>query len=51
MRPTSYVIVERATGRGVLEIWGASLAAKVNTTRYAVMPILEYLYSLNHTGN
>lgn len=50
MRPTSYVVVERATGRAVCELWSAAVAAKVNV-RYAVVPILEYLYSLNRRGN
>ena len=51
MRPASYVVVSKATGKAVCELWSAALAAKVNTERYAVVPILEYLYSLNRRGN
>ena len=51
MRPASYVIVNKATGQAVREIWSAAVTAKVNTERYAVVPILEYLYRLNRKAN
>jgi hypothetical protein len=48
--PASYVIVDRVTGKAVAEFYDAAIVAKVNRARYDVMPILEYLYSLNRKG-
>jgi hypothetical protein len=47
MRLSTFVIVEKSTGKAVAEVWSASMAAKVNVERYKVVPILEWLYSLN----
>jgi hypothetical protein len=46
-KPTSWVIVSRETGVGVYEFFNEALIAKVNTDKYHVMPILEYLYHIN----
>lgn len=43
----SWVIVEIATGKAVLETYQASVAAKVNTAKYRAVPIQQYLASLN----
>ena len=45
--PASWVIVDRDTGRPVLETFRASIVEKVNTARYEAVPILEYLYRFN----
>jgi hypothetical protein len=47
MPTASWVIVDRATGSAVLETFRASVAAKVNTERYEVVPILDWLYRVN----
>jgi hypothetical protein len=47
MRTASWVIVDKATGRAVFETFRASIADKVNTTRYEVVPILEWLHRVN----
>lgn len=46
-RTASWVIVDKVTGKAMLEVWQASVAAKVNTDKYRAVPILEYLQSLN----
>lgn len=51
MRPSSFVIVSKATGKAVCEVWQASVAAKVNTARYEAVPILEWLYRVNRDAN
>lgn len=43
----SWVIVELSTGQTVFETFNKSLADKVNLNKYKVVPILEYLQSLN----
>ena len=43
----SWVIVDRTTGEAVFETFNEKLIAKVNTEKYKVIPILEYLYALN----
>lgn len=47
MRTASWVIIEKATGKAVLETYSASVAAKVNVAKYEAVPILAYLQSLN----
>ena len=44
---TSWVIVSRETGAAVFETFYRSTADKVNTAKYAVVPIGEYLVDLN----
>lgn len=43
----SWIIVERDTGRAVLETWRASVVAKVNTARYEVLTAHAWLVRLN----
>jgi hypothetical protein len=47
MRTVSWVIIETATGRAVLETYQKSITEKVNTDKYLVIPILLYLQNLN----
>ncbi len=47
MRTASWVIVDKATGKPVLETFRASIAVKVNTDRYEAVPILDWLYRVN----
>jgi hypothetical protein len=47
MKTASWIVVSRETGRAVLETYSASVAAKVNTVAYEVLPVLEWLHLLN----
>jgi hypothetical protein len=47
LRPASWVIRERATGRVICETYDPRKVAALNTTRYEAVPILEHLQSLN----
>jgi hypothetical protein len=47
MATTSWVIVSKETGTAVLETFNAKTAAAINRERYNVVPILEWLVSLN----
>ena len=48
MKTASWMIVEKATGRGVFETFDKATADKARQfKRYEVVPILEYLVSLN----
>lgn len=44
---TSYVIVRLADGKAIMETWNTKLCSLVNREKYAVLPILQYLYQLN----
>lgn len=46
-RPASWVIVEKSTGKSVLETFNPKIAEAINQTRYEAVPILAYLQSLN----
>lgn len=46
-RTASWVIVDKETGKAVMETFEESTAKKVNQARYEVVPILEYLQTLN----
>ncbi len=50
MKTASWVIVSRDTEKAVLETFDEAVAAKVNNARYRVVPILEWLQSLNRKG-
>ena len=43
----SWVIVDRATGNAVVEIWGRSTVEKVNQDKYEVKTAAQYLAGLN----
>lgn len=44
----SWVIVNRTTGKPVLETYDFELCQFVNLDRYEVVPIMAWLQSLNH---
>lgn len=43
----SWIIVDRATGKAVLETYNFELCQFVNLAKYRVIPILAWLQSLN----
>jgi hypothetical protein len=43
----SWVIVDKATGKGVFETFNEDVAKAINTTKYDVVEIQEYLETLN----
>jgi hypothetical protein len=51
MRAASWVIVDKATGRAVWETFDRELADKVKTASYRVVPIGEWLASLNRRNS
>lgn len=44
---TSWVIVEKETGRAVLETFLPSVKDAVNTEKFKAVPIMDYLKGLN----
>lgn len=46
-RTASWVIVELATGRAVMETFNPAVAAAANPSKARAVPILEYLQTLN----
>ena len=51
MKTASWVIVEKSTGKAVLETFNELLANKVNVKKYKAVPILEYLQNFNKELN
>lgn len=47
MKTASWVIIENSTGNAVLETYSESIAQRINTDKYSVVPILIYLCELN----
>jgi hypothetical protein len=47
MRTASWVIVDKQTGRAVLETFSARVVAAINTASYRAVPIGQWLASLN----
>jgi len=45
----SWVIVEKSTGKAIMETFNATLAARVKG-EFEAVPILEYLQGLNGKG-
>lgn len=43
----SWIIVSKATGKPVLETFSASVASKINQTRYEVLTALQWLGRFN----
>ncbi len=43
----SWIVVDKVTGKAVLETYQRSVADKVNTARYEVLTAYEYLVRLN----
>lgn len=48
LKTYSWVIVEKESGKAILETFNESITSKVNLSKYNVMPILQYLQSLNY---
>jgi len=46
-RTASWVIVDRETGEGVVELFDRALVDRINQKKYKAVPILEYLQNLN----
>lgn len=44
---TSWVIINKSNGEVIMETFQKSVTEKVNTEKYKVVPILEYLVSIN----
>lgn len=51
MIDASWVIVDRATGKAVLETFNFELCQFININRYRVVPILAWLQSLNGSAS
>jgi hypothetical protein len=49
MKTASWVIVETATSRAVLETYSERLKDAINQDKYTAIPILEYLQRLNQS--
>lgn len=47
MATASWVIIDKSTGEAVLETFNARTVAAVNTARYSVVPIEDYLIGVN----
>lgn len=47
MDVASWVVIENATGRAILETFNPKTATAINTAKYTAVPILEYLVSIN----
>lgn len=43
----SWVVVSKDTGKAVLETYSPAVVNVVNTEKYKIIPILEYLVSIN----
>jgi hypothetical protein len=46
-RTASWVVVQKDTGKAILETFDPKMVAAINLDRYRVIPILEYLTTLN----
>jgi hypothetical protein len=49
MKTSSWVIVNKATKQAVFETFNQNTANAINTRVYEVVPILQYLQSINAT--
>jgi len=47
MRTASWIIIEKATGKAVLETFNPKVMEAINTEKYEAIPVLQYLASLN----
>ena len=47
MKVTSFVIVDKQTGKAVMETFNRATADAVNRNKFDVLPTLEYLQKLN----
>lgn len=46
-KSASWVVVSRETGEAVMETFSKAVAQRINLQEFKVVPIKEYLYSLN----
>ena len=46
-RTASWVVVSKADNKPVFETYSKSVVDKINTDKYTVMPVLQWLQSLN----
>ena len=46
-RTASWVIVDKSTGKAILETFSRQAVERLNTHRYEAVPILAYLQALN----
>jgi hypothetical protein len=46
-KTASWVIVDKATGKAVLEIWNEEWLKLLKTDKYQAIPVQEYLGGLN----
>ncbi len=49
-KPASWVIVEKATGKAVMETFNPDILPKINTQKFEAVPIQIYLGKLNGRG-
>lgn len=47
MTTASWVIVDIKTGKAVMETWNKKIADAVDTKKYVVVEVLEYLVGVN----
>jgi hypothetical protein len=47
MKPASWVICDKATGRAVLETYAPEVVAALNVEKYEALPVQTYLARLN----
>ena len=47
VNPPSWVITRKSDGAVIMEIFSKSVACKINTNKYDVTPIYQYLTELN----
>ncbi len=45
----SWVIINKETNKPIFETWNKGVTLKVNTKKYRVVPIKEWLSNLNKT--
>jgi hypothetical protein len=47
MKTASWVVIQKSTGTVIGEFYSPKIVALVNREKYDVMPILDYLVSIN----
>jgi hypothetical protein len=50
MQTASWIIVNRATGKAVMETFSRSVADKINLNSYEVVPVLQWLQRVNRNA-
>lgn len=44
----SWIIINKATGTAICELFHPANVARINADKYRAVPVLEYLYKLNN---